>query len=250
MDLKENKNIDGDKFRRHPWEIVRSEFILHNLKNIYKNNTKPSSVLDIGSGDAYISKAILDYFPGTKVVSVDTGYESCFTSGRHQVANSLDHIANDKFAVILLLDILEHVKDDQKFLKDIIHRFSYQETFFLITVPLHPFIFSNHDINLGHKRRYTYSELLAKAKSAGLRICYSRYLFSGLLLFRILQLFFGKFINVLKPGQKGTSFTDVATWKHSSLLTTIVNGLVRLDIKCASRLPGLSGYVLASLNHE
>jgi len=246
MDIKEQKRINAKEFHRHPWEMIRLEFIINILKNVYRNNSFPSSILDIGAGDLYISELLSNYFLSSKIVSVDTAYEHCFDSGRVHVVNSMDSVPNDRYSLILLLDVLEHIDDDVGFLSSLVKRFSSSNTIFLIAVPLHPSLFSEHDINLGHRRRYTYSELLSRMEETGLNIINSGNLFSSLFIFRMLQVIFGKVFRKLRPGYKGSSFADVAAWNHSALLTTIVRTLLRFDVKIANKLPGLSGYVLAS----
>lgn len=120
----------------------------------------------------------------------------------------------------------------------------------MITVPLHPFLFSEHDINLGHKRRYNYNEFLLRVKSRGLRIMDSGNIFSSLFIARMLQVILGKAFGRFRPGRKGGSLADVSSWNHSALFTAIVKAFLRLDAKYANRVPGLSAYVLASLDDK
>jgi len=245
MDVKE-QNLNGSDFRRHPWEIVRLEFVFETLNKIYGDKPAPGDILDIGCGDLYVSKNVADYFSGSSIVSVDTAYENVFNLGRIQAVNSLDKVPCRIYSLILLLDVLEHVEDDMGFLQNLVNQYSSPETFFLITVPLHPFLFSEHDIYLRHKRRYSYSELLFKIQGAGLKIVDSGNLFSSLLIFRTLQIILGKFFAKLRPGRKGSTFADVANWNHSILLTRLAKIILRFDINYARRFPGLSGYALAS----
>lgn len=244
MDVKE-RNLNDANFKRHPWEIIRLEFVFNVLKKNYKNRELPLNILDVGGGDLYVSKGISDYFPDSKVVSVDTAYDHCFDLPKILVVNSIEKIPCETYSLVLLLDILEHIEDDKGFLNYIIKHYASSDTFFLITVPLHPFLFSEHDVNLGHKRRYTYGELMLQLQSAGLKIIDSGNMFSSLFIFRIMQLIFGKVYTKLRPGYRGSSFADVSSWNHSDTLTNLTNWLLRVDIKYTNKLPGLSGYALA-----
>ena len=244
MDLRE-LNTERLDFQRHPWEIIRLEFVVAALEKIFKNKTAPLNILDIGCGDLYVSKGISSYFSDGKIVSVDTAYNSCFDLPKIHVVNSLEKIPKRIYSLVLLLDVLEHIEDDRGFLENLIKQYASLDTFFLITVPLHPFLFSEHDVNLGHKRRYTYSELMLQLQSAGLKIIDSGNMFSSLFIFRIMQLIFGKVYTKLRPGYRGSSFADVASWNHSDTLTNLTNWLLRVDIKYTNKLPGLSGYALA-----
>lgn len=243
MDLREQKNTNRNNFQRHPWERVRLEFVLNTLKECYRNRSFPCRILDIGGGDLYIARAILTHFPASKIVSFDTAYDHCFDLQGIQVINSFDRIPEARYSLILLLDVLEHIENDVEFLRNLTQRFSSFDTYFLITVPLHPFLFSEHDIRLGHKRRYTYKELSSLILDAGLREIHSGNLFSSLLIFRALQCI----KNVLCRSSKSSFFNDVAEWNHPAWVTAIVETLLRFDVKYANRFPGLSGYVLASL---
>ena len=247
MDVREQKDINRDNFHRHPWEIIRLEFVINILKKYYKKRVFPSSVLDVGSGDLYVSEAVADYFSAGEVTSVDTSYNHCFDSRKVKVVNDWNQIHGRRYHLILLLDVLEHIENDKGFLRDLVERFSFPDTVFLITVPLHSFLFSEHDIKLNHKRRYAYKELLLQIRGEGLHIIRSGNIFSSLLIFRIVQSIFGKvFSKKLLPGRKGSSFADVAAWNHSALVTAIVKTLLRFDAKYTNWFPGLSGYVLAN----
>lgn len=55
---------------------------------------------------------------------------------------------------VLLADVLEHVEDDADFLRDLVQRLK-PGAVLLITVPAHQFLWNEHDVALGHKRRYS-----------------------------------------------------------------------------------------------
>src|SRR5208337_1627345 len=209
MDVKE-RNSNDPNFKRHPWEIIRLEFVLNILKRIYKNRKLPVNILDVGGGDLYVATGISGFFPDCKVVSVDTAYENCFDLPKIRTVNSIEKIPCETYSLVLLLDVLEHVEDDKGFLKHIIKHYASPDTFILITVPLHPFLFSEHDVNLGHKRRYTCGELIQQLQGAGLEIIDSGNLFSSLFFFRTMQLIFGKVYTKLRPGYRGSLFADVS----------------------------------------
>lgn len=59
---------------------------------------------------------------------------------------------------VVLADILEHIKDDKSFLKHIIQHLK-PHAVILITVPAHQWLWSGHDLVLGHQRRYSSQSL-------------------------------------------------------------------------------------------
>jgi SAM-dependent methyltransferase len=72
----------------------------------------------------------------------------------------------EKFDLICLFDVLEHIEEDEGTLialKD----FLSDEGRVLLTVPANRWLWSAHDVSLHHKRRYSVSELRAKVLSAG-----------------------------------------------------------------------------------
>jgi hypothetical protein len=91
-----------------------------------------------------------------------------------QVVNSFELIPEDKYHLILLLDVLEHI--DKGFFRNLVQSYASPGTLFLITVALYPFLYSEHDINLGHRRRYMYTELQWPMRNEGLHIVRSAYL--------------------------------------------------------------------------
>lgn len=64
----------------------------------------------------------------------------------------------DEIAALLLLDVLEHLDDDAAFLGRLAE-FLPSGRLLLLTVPAHPFLWSSHDVVLGHRRRYRADEL-------------------------------------------------------------------------------------------
>lgn len=61
---------------------------------------------------------------------------------------------NEGFDMIAMLDVLEHIDDDVGSLKVLRERLNGEGTI-LITVPAHPWLWSDHDEVHHHKRRYT-----------------------------------------------------------------------------------------------
>ncbi len=66
----------------------------------------------------------------------------------------------DEFDVVLVADVLEHVDDDVGFLRDIVTRMQ-PGAVLLVTVPANMWLWSAHDVALGHRRRYSKRSLRA-----------------------------------------------------------------------------------------
>jgi len=76
---------------------------------------------------------------------------------------------NDRFDLIALLDVLEHVDDDVASLKALRERLAHRGSL-LLTVPALPWLWSDHDVLHHHKRRYTREALNMRLKEAGLDV--------------------------------------------------------------------------------
>ncbi len=78
------------------------------------------------------------------------------------------------FDLITLLDVLEHVDEDEAAL-DALGRRLKPGGYLVITVPAFAFLWSRHDEAHHHKRRYRIRDLKQKAIAAGMEITYASY---------------------------------------------------------------------------
>ena len=76
--------------------------------------------------------------------------------------------ADRKFDLICLFDVLEHVERDQEALRILRERLA-PNGLLIITVPAYQWLYSSHDEQHHHYRRYTARQLRAVAEAAGLR---------------------------------------------------------------------------------
>lgn len=77
--------------------------------------------------------------------------------------------SHGEFDVIILLDVLEHIDDDRAAVK-CLERILAPGGTIVMTVPAFPFLWSYHDIQHRHKRRYRYPEVRSLLLESGLRI--------------------------------------------------------------------------------
>ena len=71
--------------------------------------------------------------------------------------------------IITALDVIEHIDDDAGSLQ-ILHRALGDDGTAIITVPAYQFLWSQHDVDNQHKRRYSKSELKRKLEEAGFKV--------------------------------------------------------------------------------
>jgi len=71
--------------------------------------------------------------------------------------------------VVLLLDVLEHLDDDVAGLRAA-HRVLREDGVLVVTVPAYAWLWSGHDVALGHRRRYAAAGLRRLVESSGYRV--------------------------------------------------------------------------------
>ena len=172
MDLKEIENVDPNKHWYYQSKLLSIRIKLKSL------GIAPKKIIDIGAGSGFFSISLASNFSDCKVVCIDTNYlgdsERC--DGAIVFTKSLTPLQGDLY---LLMDVLEHVEDDQKLLSESLEKAN-PGSLVLITVPAFKSLWSNHDVFLEHFRRYKVKDLIQIAESCDLRIIESHYLFSFL----------------------------------------------------------------------
>ncbi len=91
----------------------------------------------------------------------------------------------EKFDLICMFDVLEHVEQDEETL-EVLRGFLAPGGRLLLTVPAYQWLWGAHDQFLHHKRRYSRKELVSKIRQAGLEL--ERVSFFNTLLFPLAAL--------------------------------------------------------------
>jgi len=108
--------------------LLRQWYVKKTIRKFFPKN-KPLRFYDAGAGFGQYSYFILKYFNKAKVHAVDlkTDYMDSFVQYAKlegwqdftaQQADLVDYVPNDKFDLIVAIDILEHIKDDIQVLKN------------------------------------------------------------------------------------------------------------------------------------
>ncbi len=253
MDLKEAKL--GSK-KRHPWEKTRIRALTQILDYLEPTNIR--SVLDIGCGDGYAASKIFESADIDRLVGVDSHFskeQMAAVSNCHPRAvfiRELDSLAGQPFDLVLLLDVVEHIADDVKFLQAIVDEQLNDGGHVLITAPAFGGLFTHHDRFLDHYRRYNRSELQSLIAAAGLKIADGGFLFSSLLPIRVISKVLESFLPTLDSRAKG-----IADWRHGALTTRTIELILRADNRMLLALrslkivlPGLSVWALCKKQRQ
>jgi hypothetical protein len=254
VDLVEAKARGFEAAVRHPWEQARLTLVAQ-LVQRHVTLRPGDIVFDIGCGDTFVAEQLARRYPSVHVNAVDSNFtnelihslQSRLTAPNLSLFAALDAVPVSKpAALVLLMDVIEHVPDDTAFLNGILDSaFVGDETRLLITVPSFQSLFCSHDRFLGHYRRYSGTTLRALFRRVRLRCEAGGYLFTSLLPVRVLQ--------VLRERVAGSSDapTDLATWDGGPAKARTLAALLTLDgrvslalSRVGIRIPGLSNFAI------
>jgi hypothetical protein len=255
MDVKEARVAKNNQ--RHPWERARL-FIVKDLIDRYcKSNGEEFFIMDIGCGDLYISDELSKVYPESSILSVDTGYsndemvtlQNKYKGSNIRLFNDLNDIhlnSSEKISIVLLLDVIEHIEDDRKFLLTLINRdFIGIQTLFFLTAPAFQSLFSAHDHFLHHYRRYTVDSLTNLAESTGMVVDEMGYFFSFLLFARIIQFIKEKLLKDKIILKKDTALSH---WSANEYITNSIKEILIIDYRISRFIKKTLGFSLIGLS--
>jgi len=139
--------------------LLVKKWIINSGKNLEK-----STLVDVGCGEGIFLELLSKdkKIRIKKFLGIDPAYpKKTFLSKKVKISPSIKK--GKKYDFMLLMDVLEHLKNDSGFLQNIISYLSKSGELF-ITVPALKWMWSAHDKYLGHKRRYNYKSLMTLIK--------------------------------------------------------------------------------------
>ncbi len=240
MDLKELYNFQA---KRHPWETARFKAVQKILSPYLFEGIK---VLDVGCGDSYISRSLFHHLQSKGITAVDINFTDEQIIELNNLSCGIEYQkempVEGVYDLILLLDVIEHVKHDRIFLNNLVGKYVSGKGKVMITAPAFQSIYGRHDAFLGHHRRYKLKELEKMITACGLNVLSSGYLFFSLLLPKFVLY---KFLNTGKCPE------GVGNWSRGKGVTSLIEIILNIDnsllISAASigiNIPGLTGWVL------
>lgn len=239
MDLREQQQTGT----RHPWETTRFRF----FKDVLRDSGCLAccrQVLDMGAGDAWFAGQLLKRLPADATIDcVDAGYDD--RTNDMPRLRKLRQRPDQRYDLVLLLDVLEHVADDAAFLSDLANDALSPTGRLLLSVPTWQALYTSHDTFLQHHRRYAPAQVRQLVDAAGLQVEQSGGLFHSLLAPRAMSKVREKWL-----GAPANDHSDLV-WHHGPLVTAAVKSALTLD-NLASRwlsrqghdVPGLTWWAL------
>jgi len=244
---------------RHPWELARQAILLKLINKYIVKSDKKIKILDVGSGDAYLANSLAKTPSTDSICCVDNEYteelkvyiQNTYKNKKTKLHISLEEVKTDIIDLITLLDVMEHVPDDTKFLNEILKQtYVKNNAFVLISVPAYQILFSHHDELLKHYRRYNLKQLKETVNRSDLEFIEGGYFFSSLIIPRIINLILEK-LNIKKQSENSEN------WSGSKIITTLIKNILLFDYKIAQifkkfsiNVPGLSCYAICIKRDE
>lgn len=134
----------------------------------------PLKILEFGAGKGeFIHRFISNKKLETWVVELDDAYRTELAK-HHNAFKDIAEIPDNHLDGIFLIDVLEHLNEDELFLMQFYQKLKPGGRLF-IYVPARMELFSAFDKKIGHVRRYHKKELREKAEKAGFCIETLRY---------------------------------------------------------------------------
>ncbi|NJP08460.1 MAG: class I SAM-dependent methyltransferase [Leptolyngbyaceae cyanobacterium RU_5_1] len=154
------------------WFRSRNRLIIWTLKRYF---SQANSLLEIGCGTGYVLSGIEQAFPELTTVGSEI-----FTRGLWFASQRLSRALliqidacqipfEDEFDVIGAFDVLEHIHQDTVVISEM-YRATKMGGGILLTVPQHPWLWSQADDHTHHIRRYRAQELKTKVEQAGFKV--------------------------------------------------------------------------------
>jgi 2-polyprenyl-3-methyl-5-hydroxy-6-metoxy-1,4-benzoquinol methylase len=157
----------------HWWFAARRSIVLRLLRTEIGEQRRPLRLLDVGCGAGGMLEYLREFGEATGVDSARDAIRYAAEKGVDVRAGSLpDGLPfgpEQRFDVVTLLDVIEHIDDDHASLRTI-HGLLDPGGLLLLTVPAFPSLWSGHDVVNEHKRRYTRSDLRALLERAGFEV--------------------------------------------------------------------------------
>ena len=158
------------------WFEHRNDCIITAIKQF-----PPSGgILDIGGGNGYIARRILD--EDFECTLLEPGFTGALNAKREReipevICSSLEaaNFEHGKLAAVGMFDVIEHIKDDRRMVNEI-YNLLQPKGLFYCTVPAYRWLWSQHDVTAGHIRRYDLSGI-EELFTERFELLYSSYFF-------------------------------------------------------------------------
>ena len=233
MDLRE---VAPTNHHRHPWELSRRDCALQ----ILAGRGPWRDVADVGAGDRFFAASLREIAAG-KTYAVDLHYQETGVIDGIHTTRDLADLPDAGLDCVVLMDVIEHVEDEGALLRDVRRKLKPGATV-LVTVPAFQHLFSAHDTDLKHFRRYRRRQLQDLLEREGLCVEESFYFWATLFAARSLEVAISRVVGEAKQA-------GIGNWRFGPhhMVTVLVRAVLDLDYRVCRAfarmgvtVPGLS----------
>jgi 2-polyprenyl-3-methyl-5-hydroxy-6-metoxy-1,4-benzoquinol methylase len=164
-------------YHRHWWWRAREKFILDALERLCPNGAG-GGILDVGCGDGLIFEKLIRFGPVEGIEMDQTAVNPTGPWASRIRLHAFDDTfePGHRYALVLLLDVLEHFDEPLRCLRRAVQLVAPNGAI-LVTVPAFRALWTSHDVLNRHFTRYTRRSLTKLAWQAGARVETCRYFF-------------------------------------------------------------------------
>lgn len=227
--------------RTHWWLLKRRELIVEWLSQFPRD----AAILDVGCSSGVLLTDLRDngfcnlYGIDVSESAIALAREYGHTSVQVMDGSNLDFLPAT-FDVIIASDCLEHIEQDELALENW-RRILKPGGTLILFVPAHMFLWSAHDVENHHCRRYSSKQLVSRIRTAGFEVrrkgFWNAFLFPGIALLRFYEWLF--------PG-KEKRVSDL--YEPPRLINNALAGLMHVENRLLRYIDlpmGISAYVVA-----
>lgn len=160
---------------RNFWFRARNRLISWAARPFMKRG---ANFCEVGCGTGYVLTGLARAFPDARFSATEIYLDALTLAAARVPSASLYQMDArsfafaDEFDVIGAFDVLEHIEEDEAVFGEL-HRALKSKGTLLLTVPQHPFLWSQQDEHVCHVRRYTRCEMQTKLERGGFRVVLS-----------------------------------------------------------------------------
>ncbi len=170
--------------REHWWFRAKRELV---REQVVRHGGGTGTAVDVGCGTGAVVRMLHEDCGFSTVVGSDLSEYALslaapvLGAGGHGVAARAEELpfASGSIDCLSSLDVVEHLDDDVRALREYA-RVLRPDGLLCVAVPAYRWAWSDHDVVLGHRRRYSRARLLRAAQEAGLEIRRCTYFHSWL----------------------------------------------------------------------
>jgi len=192
ISLQDKEIAELSEFEDDYWWNKGRRKILCDLIYEQISNTKNLEILDVGCGSGGTSTAFRQFGNVTGIDFSSLALKFAKNKGLANVVRSTSTsipFRSEKFDIITVLDVIEHIKDDKSVLKEI-WRLLKPNGIIILTVPAFQFLWSEHDVASMHERRYNSANITKILKESQFKIIklsyFVSFLFPFVAIFRLM----------------------------------------------------------------